>query len=827
MAGRIEGMDSLVDFQVFSEWDFEKNVGVDPSLVGPGSHKNYWWKCMYGHQWQSSPERRIRNGNDCPYCANRKVWEGFNDLESQYPEVATTWSDGNALPANAVLATSKSQFEWSCVLGHRWSDSPSNRTILGKDCPFCSGHRVWKGFNDLATLHPEVAKHWSNVNGQSADEVLVVNSREAFFRCELGHEWNCQLYIQVREQSCPICMDRIVDDNFNSLKFLHPKLASELDSSMGPQPDASEILGRNNRLSFNWVCSAGHKEKRPVQFRIQIGCWTCYRAQLGQQDVQVAQVSFLMETWDGLSNELSPESCPVSANQKLSWTCSLGHTWRQTPWIRLSRWSGCPVCSNKVIQVGFNDLATLRPDIAAEWDHDKNALLPTEVGVGSNKVAHFKCIKSHTWTAIINNRCRGRNGGTDCPYCSNREIWVGFNDLCTTHPELARELHPDQVIRANCTELQFGQKDAVIWTCALNHAWSVPPRYRVSGTRLNGCPYCGGQALLQGFNDLASVRPDLIAEWDYKKNWPVTPQTIIRGSGRVFAWICKRGHHFEATVKGRMAAKIACPECMGIELHAEYIAKLEERLPTLLLEWDREANSMTLDSALRSGNKKAKFSWKCSRCAEDFQQQIVKRVSVNQGCPYCANLKIKPGLNDLATSNPALASEWDWDLNHPLTPSDIPSHTSRKVWWICASQHKFKASVAHRSNGRGCPSCSQGGFDPLKPGWLYLLRHETWGLLQIGISNVIDNRLAKHKKSGWQIVDVKGPLDGYWVMEMETSILGHLKDLGVDVGSHAVGRFDGFTEAWTQDLWPAGDLSGLFSMVYRAEALEREGGPLE
>jgi hypothetical protein len=384
---------------------------------------------------------------------------------------------------------------------------------------------------------------------------------------------------------------------------------------------------------------------------------------------------------------------------------------------------------------------------------------------------------------------------------------------------LAKELHPEQIRYKNCTELQFGQKEPVYWTCKLDHKWLTPPRYRRQGAHVNGCPYCGGQALLKGFNDLASARPDLAHEWNFEKNFPATPESVIRGAYATFDWTCKRGHDYLSTVKGRMAAKIGCPECVTIEMHSEYLAKFEERRPLLESEWEEAANGSTLEDAFRTSNKGEKFSWTCNNCDESFTQRFVNRISRSQGCPYCANLKIKPGVNDLASRNPILASEWDLAKNHPLRPDQVPSHTATKVWWTCESNHSFKASVAHRSNGRGCPACSTGGFNPLEHGWLYLLKHEQWGLLQIGISNVIDQRLMKHKKSGWRVLDVKGPLDGYWAMEMESDILGTLREQRVDVGNHAVGKFDGFTEAWTEELLPVSELSELFTLVYRAEAL--------
>jgi hypothetical protein len=73
--------------------------------------------------------------------------------------------------------------------------------------------------------------------------------------------------------------------------------------------------------------------------------------------------------------------------------------------------------------VGKNDIATTHPNLAKEaegWD-------PTTVSAGSDKKREWKCQKNHIWKAVIKSRTRG----SDCPYCSNTKILIGFNDLVT------------------------------------------------------------------------------------------------------------------------------------------------------------------------------------------------------------------------------------------------------------------------------------------------------------------------------------------------------------------------------------------------------------
>lgn len=58
--------------------------------------------------------------------------------------------------------------------------------------------------------------------------------------------------------------------------------------------------------------------------------------------------------------------------------------------------------------------------------------------------------------------------------------------------------------------------------------------------------------------------------------------------------------------------------------------------------------------------------------------------------------------------NADLMAEWNWEKNNELgfNPNTLTNHSGKKVWWICANGHSFDATIANRSNGRGCPYCS-------------------------------------------------------------------------------------------------------------------------
>lgn len=127
------------------EWDYEKNIDIKPEQVTCCSNKKVWWKCERGHSWQSVISSRYY-GCKCPYCMNRKVLTGFNDLETINPTLALEWdyeTNGAFLPST-VLAGSNQKYGWICKKGHRWKATVESRNHRHYGCPFCAGKNIGK-----------------------------------------------------------------------------------------------------------------------------------------------------------------------------------------------------------------------------------------------------------------------------------------------------------------------------------------------------------------------------------------------------------------------------------------------------------------------------------------------------------------------------------------------------------------------------------------------------------------------------------------------------------------------------------------------------------
>lgn len=226
----IEGINDLATLKplLAQEWS-EKNK-LKPTEVSVASHKKIIWKCKHGHEWEASVKSRTINGTGCPYCSHNKVLAGFNDLASQYPDIAAEWSDRNLpLLPTMVTAFANSKAWWKCRdCGNEWYTLISTRAG-GSRCPYCSGYTLLKGFNDLATTHPDLAAEWSERNYPlMPDEVNAKSRHNVWWKCKTcGNEWKSVINARVKGTVCPVCADRAVLAGYNDLATTDRKLLAE------------------------------------------------------------------------------------------------------------------------------------------------------------------------------------------------------------------------------------------------------------------------------------------------------------------------------------------------------------------------------------------------------------------------------------------------------------------------------------------------------------------------------------------------------------------------------------------------------------------------
>jgi hypothetical protein len=603
---------------------------------------------------------------------------------------------------------------------------------------------------------------------------------------------------------------RTVIPGITDMATTHPVLAKELVG------DPTKVVAGTAK-KLEWRCGKGHQWMASGDSRVnrRSGCPFCAGVST------LAGFNDLATTHPELAKEIvgDPTKVKAGTNKKLFWRCEKGHEWKAPGSDRLAG-NGCPFCSNKRVLTGFNDLATTHPELAKELVGD-----PTKVCAGTAKKLHWKCINGHEWLAVGFSRGNGKSG---CPICSNQKVLPGFNDLATSHPNLALECLDDP------KSFVAGTMRKIRWRCDIGHEYLATGASRTN--RKTGCPICANLKVLAGFNDLATTHPDLAREM------VGDPTKILATTEKKIKWRCVVGHEWFANGRSRSVLKAGCPVCAGQKVSSGHndMATTHPHLAAQLIG-DPE-------KVIAGTNKKLK--WRCSKGHEYFAFGC-HRVA-GSGCPICANLKVLPGFNDLATTHPELAKElvgdptkivagnedkvrwrcskghewkavtssrtagrgcpfccnymvWpgfnDMATTHPELakeligdPTKFLAGTDKKLRWRCEKGHEWKATGSNRRFGYGCPRCSKYGHDQTKDSYLYLVGRP--GQFKIGIMNFDTKRLEMHSQNGWTLIDAV-MMAGDMAREIETKIKKILKKKRIPMGPKAFReKFDGWYEAW-------------------------------
>lgn len=233
--------------------------GWDSDMVSHGSSKNYEWKCAKGHVWKASPVNRSRGLGRCPRCKDGKIVKEktpaqrkaiqkareINSLAFVHPALA---KEAHGWDPTKVSRGSTRYFEWKCRKGHIWTTQLCHRT-RGHECPYCANRKLLVGFNDFASVHPDLARE---AYGWDPSTLVYGSNKRMSWRCDKGHVWESQVTQRDRGAGCPYCSNTKILAGFNDLAFFYPEIAKEADGW-----DPSTVRPTSNKI-MKWRCSKGH-----------------------------------------------------------------------------------------------------------------------------------------------------------------------------------------------------------------------------------------------------------------------------------------------------------------------------------------------------------------------------------------------------------------------------------------------------------------------------------------------------------------------------------------------------------------------------------------
>lgn len=625
---------------LLAEWDYIKN-DISPYAVTKNSTKKIWWKCKScNYSWQATVYHRTLRNQGCPAC-NNSVVTATNSLAATHPEILKKWNyvKNTDIYPEGVTAGSNKKVWWVCDKGHEWK-ATVNAIVNGGICPVCCGQQVLPGYNDLATTNPELATEWHPTrNGELLPTQFTAGSSrlKIWWLCPHGHEYQARIVNRSHGTGCPICdKERKTSFPEQAIFYYLGLLTKAENRYLYDGKTEIDIFLPQYSVGIEYDGYFYHQGIKAQEKESQKD------ALLRSKGIRVIRVKEVKTLQDHTDTD-DVVYCIHDAGYTFLKSVierlilRIGITPDITFVDGIDIDSATPLILSAYIQYEKeNSLAAKSPEIAADWHPTKNGYVtPEKISYASSRKVWWLGKCGHEWQMSVDNR----NHGMGCPICANKQVLAGFNDLKTTHPELAAEWDYTKNITIQPSEITYGSTKKVWWVCGEGHSYQATPFNRSWG---KGCPICGKvkSARNKHLNHIINhdcldiTHPHLCAEWNQELNGNILPSMVTRGSDFKAWWNCEKGHNYQATVANRVAGK-GCPICAGKKIAAG-INDLVTLNPNLANEWDYDINILNPRNTSPNSHKKA--HWICSLCGHKWEAQIKSR-NTGVGCPKCARKK--------------------------------------------------------------------------------------------------------------------------------------------------------------------------------------------
>ena len=297
---------------------------------------------------------------------------------------------------------------------------------------------------------------------------------------------------------------------------------------------------------------------------------------------------------------------------------------------------------------GVNDLATLRPEIAAaittDSPHQAKELLPysrSEIRVRCPSCGKERITKPCTIA------------GATCRTCSMdaaraRATLPPENSLSHRFPSIASQVSPSSPLQPH--EVSAFSTKELLWSCenGEEHEYSMRVHNKTYGNQ--GCPYCRGTQVLPGFNDVATLDPEAASLFSPAS--PVKPEEVTLRSGRRALFTCPAGHEWESVIFN-ITRGSRCPRCSYEDGGSKGERELYDYVLSLGVEAERSNRSLL-------GGREVDVYVESHGVALEYNGEYWHREGVMKEIGYHARKE-----RDLATLGITLLHVWEgeWRSN--------------------------------------------------------------------------------------------------------------------------------------------------------------------
>lgn len=486
----------------------------------------------------------------------------------------------------------------------------------------------------------ELMKDWDLDENQGLNPavLLVGSNKKAAWICHLcNNKWKTAIYRRaINKAGCRKCSSRKrLSFNINESIF---KTDPDISKDWSPDKNGRltpKMFSRHSRYKANWRCHiCGVETTKRIQ--IYSGCMQCKEAKGLEKKNLELNFPEISKEWDKEKNrDKLPSDFMPASNRYAWWLCSTcGHSWSAKISNRTSLGRGCPLCSNNIVVVGKNDLATTHPYLSKEWHPTKNnQLTPKDVTYGSGKKIWWLCPNNHEYKATILHRAHG----TECPKCNDGRQ-TSFAEQATYF--YIKQLYPDALNRYSAEFLERMELDIYIPSIKLaieydGEAWHRKNTIKREERKYQLCKENGIKLIR--LREKMPEFPSSIADDMFGMDRLYEPKNLEQMLGELL----KRINYSETWM-------LRCPIDINVSRDRPKILRYKTDLktrslkylyPEIAKEWHSSKNANQLPEHFQPGSD-FKAWWECPDCGNVYEAAIGKRTggisgSCKTGCPKC------------------------------------------------------------------------------------------------------------------------------------------------------------------------------------------------
>ncbi|MDA1061174.1 MAG: zinc-ribbon domain-containing protein [bacterium] len=249
--------------ELVSEWNYNKNLDVNPEDVSYGMRKKVWWICKKGHEWETTLNSRCgKSKRGCPYCGGKFVSDE-NRLSVRKPEILKIWCyKKNKLTPNDFSYGSDKRAWFVCAKGHEW-ETPIY-AVAG--CPYCSNQKTNES-NCFKNTQKVLMEEWDySKNKMSPEDIPSNSNKSVFWICKHGHGWLDSINHRVHGRNCPYCSNhRVTKETCLQSRAMEVSLEWDYSKNVGLSPDtvafssSKKIWWKCKNCSHEWNTAVANR----------------------------------------------------------------------------------------------------------------------------------------------------------------------------------------------------------------------------------------------------------------------------------------------------------------------------------------------------------------------------------------------------------------------------------------------------------------------------------------------------------------------------------------------------------------------------------------